>query len=139
MKTFKLKSLEIMENEQEDIVHNKIALLDGLIINREDDEDQWVIEAYTEDSYLSYFEELREKVDLIMLQVKISKESNTSAFFLTSIIGINEIETKMNILFKGRIVDKHEADVENSLKELIKKGYEGEALLIEFKRLMHRG
>src|SRR5690625_2229147 len=101
MKTFKLKALEIIGNKDEDVTQYNITLIDGLIINREDEESQWIIEAYTTRNYLDYFKKLQSENDEIMINVKITKESNDPAIFITSIIGINEIDTQMNVLFKG--------------------------------------
>lgn len=138
MKTFKLKSLEIIENMGADIIENDIPLIDGLIINREDDENQWIIEAYTTLDHLSYFEQLKKGNYEIMIKVKITKESNDPAFFITSIIGMNEISTKMNVLFKGTIVDHRNSQVEETLKTLIDKNYQGEELFLKFKKIIEK-
>ena len=139
MKTFKLKSLEIIENKDEDIYQNFIPLIDGLIINREDEDKQWVIEAYTEQSYLDYFKKLQEEKEEIMIRVKITIESNDPAIFITSIIGINEIGTQMNVLFKGVILDQRNSEIEKILKSLIDEDYHGEELLCKFKKLLENG
>lgn len=132
MKTFKLVHLKIINGEENGLVHTRIPLYDGLIINREDAKNRWVIEAYTSKIYLDYFQELQNQ-DKIMIQVKITKKSNDPAVFLTSIIDINEIGTKMNVLFMGTIVDQRKDRIESILKELINKGYEGKELLKQFK------
>lgn len=54
MKTFKLISLDIIEEKNEDITQRRIKLLDGLIINREDDHGRWIIEAYVDQSYQDF-------------------------------------------------------------------------------------
>lgn len=139
MKTFMLKALNIIEeNEDGNVIHKEIKLIDGLIINREDEENQWIIEAYTDRKYLSYFEKLRDKND-IMIEVKITKESNAPATFMTSMIGLNEIDSQMNVLFKGTIaIDQHNSRIEHMLKKLIDKGYHGEELLEKFKVSIHK-
>jgi hypothetical protein len=136
MKTFKLKSLEVFDQKEEEIMQHHIPLLDGLIINSEDDMDQWTIEAFLDKSYLSFFENMRHENDEIMLQVKITKESNEPATFITSIIGINEIGENMNILFVGTIVDKRINKIEEMLTTLIEQGYQGNDLLEKFKKLI---
>jgi|SRR5690625_1025730 len=136
MKTFKLKSLEIFAHEEEEILQHNIPLLDGLIINREDDQDQWTIEAFIDKSYYSFFEELKEENDEFMIQVKITKESNEPATFITSIIGINEIGENMNILLVGTIVDRRINKIEEMLSSLIEEGYQGNELLEKFKELI---
>ncbi|WP_164217907.1 YwpF family protein [Virgibacillus sp. YIM 98842] len=136
MKTFKLKSLEVFDQKEEEIMQHNIPLLDGLIINREDDQDQWTIEAFIDKSHLSFFEKLKEEAEEIMLQVKITKESNEPATFITSIMGINEIGENMNILFVGTIVDRRINKIEEMLTSLIEKGYQGNDLLEKFKDLI---
>lgn len=136
MKTFKLKSLELIENKDMNIIEKKIPLFDGLIINREDEANQWLIEAYTNYSYYNFFHRLSEMKDEVLVQVKITKESNEPATFITSIIGINEIGDRMNVLFLGTMVDQRKNDIEEMLKNLIAKGYQGEQLLKKFKELI---
>lgn len=138
MKTFKLKALEIIGNKDEDVTQYNIPLIDGLIINREDEESQWIIEAYTTRNYLDYFKKLQSENDEIMINVKITKESNDPAIFITSIIGINEIDTQMNVLFKGIVVDQRNSKIEQVLKTLIEKDYQGDELLEEFKKLIEK-
>lgn len=139
MKTFKLSSLEIVENENDDIIQHEIPLLDGLVINREDEENHWVIEAFMEKMYLEGFHKLNEKGDTVMLQVKITKDTNTQATFLTSILSINEIGEQINVIFLGTIVDKRKGIVKDMLKKLIEDGYQGESLYIKFKELIEQG
>ncbi|HLR68063.1 YwpF family protein [Virgibacillus alimentarius] len=136
MKTFKLKRLEIIEEKEEDIHLTDIPLIDGLTINREDEENTWLIEAYIEQAYLEFFKNLQEEKDEVLIQVKITKESNSPATFLTSIIGVNEIGSKMNVLFKGSIVDKQKDKIQEMLTALVEEGYQGEELLEKFKELL---
>lgn len=113
MKTFKLKSLILLDRKNDALTQNVIPLMDGLIIDREDEENQWIIEAYIDHSYKKYFTALKNKQNEIMLQVKITKESNDPAFFKSNIIGINSIGQHMNILFKGTIIDRRKIDLKS--------------------------
>ncbi|RYG74001.1 hypothetical protein EU245_03800 [Lentibacillus lipolyticus] len=133
MKTFKLSSLKVIDNVQSDMLQQDIPLLDGLIINREDDQNRWVVEAYLEQSYDDFFQDLRRSNEEVLLQVKITKETNEPAIFITSIIGINEIGGQINVIFMGTIVDQHKEIVEKKLKALIDEGYQGQLLLQKFK------
>ncbi|CDQ40293.1 MULTISPECIES: YwpF family protein [Virgibacillus] len=135
MKTFKLKALNVMEEQDGEIIPNRIPLLDGLIINREDDKNQWTIEAYIDHSYASYFQELRQLKSEILVQVKITKESNDIATFITSMISINDIGSNLNVLFVGNIVDRRKANIESMLTTLIEEGYQGKELLKKFKEI----
>ncbi|SDQ65526.1 YwpF family protein [Virgibacillus salinus] len=133
MKTFKLASLEILDSQETNMVQQSFPLLDGLVINREDEQNRWVIEAYLLHKYYTFFQKLKEKQEEVLIQVKISKESNEPATFITSLIGINEIGAHMNVLLRGTIVDQRKSIVEDKLKSLIDEGYSGEELLIKFK------
>lgn len=135
LKTFKLKSLEILEQQGEEIKKHSIELKDGLIINREDDRNQWTIEAYLDHSYLTFFNRMKEIRDEIMIQVKITKESNDYATFITSIVSINEIGSDMNVLFLGTIIDRQKSKIEEMLVTLVEQGYEGKNLIKKFKEL----
>ena len=104
MKTFKLIMLHVLPNNLE---QKKIKLLDGLIINREEDHypDQWLIEAFVSKDYTTYFEKVMD-MDELMIKVKISKADNEPVLFKSRIIGINEIGENINVLFKGDMEKK---------------------------------
>ncbi|HLR14673.1 MAG TPA: YwpF family protein [Bacillota bacterium] len=135
MKTFKLKSLIIVNHVDKKVEKEKIPLIDGLIINREDGEDQWLIEAYVSGDYEEYFKEL-EKKDDVMIQVKITKETNDPATFITTVTGLNSIGENMNVLFLGEMVDLRRGEAQNILEKLVHEGYEGEDLIERFQRKM---
>lgn len=136
MKTFKLKKLEVLESVDENIMLQEIPLIDGLTINKEDEYNQWVIEAYLDPDYQAFFQKLANHEDEIMIQVKITKESNAPATFITSIIGINQIGDRMNVLFLGTIVDRQKGMVKELLRKLVEEGYQGELLIDKFKELI---
>ncbi|WP_026570533.1 MULTISPECIES: YwpF-like family protein [Sediminibacillus] len=133
MKTFKLISLDVLEDQHEEIRPRNIPLLDGLIINREDDQNRWLLEAYLDKSYESYFHALKEENEQVMLQGKITKESNQPATFMASITDINTIGEHINVLFLSTLVDRKKGEIERTLKTLIEEGYQGDELLDEFK------
>ncbi|OZU90497.1 hypothetical protein CIL03_04945 [Virgibacillus indicus] len=136
MKTFKLKKLEIIDHISDDILQTNIPLKDGLIINREDEQNRWILEAYMDHSHLEFFKKLESEDKEIMVQVKITKESNEPATFITSIIGVNEIGAHVNVLFMGTIVDQQKHKIEEKLTALIEEGYQGEELLKKVKEVM---
>src|SRR5690625_4896881 len=121
-----------MENEDNLIKKRTFSLIDGLVINRED-EQGWLIEAFVDKKYLSYVQSIREH-DEMMIKVKITREDNDPAFFISRIVSINEIgDHKMNILFQGKIVDQGKSRIEELLERIIEEGYQGESLLKKFK------
>ncbi len=133
MKTFKLKSLQIIEDMDGNMLRNNIELIDGLIINKETEENSWLIEAYIEKKYYPYFSNLQQNADEIIVEVKITKESNAPATLFTKFVGINQFEDKMNILLIGKIVDSQKGKIEQKLKKLIEEGYAGDELFKQFK------
>lgn len=135
MKTFKLKHLEVMANDDEGIARRKVELYDGLVINREE-ELGWLIEAFIPHENLTYFKEI-EETDELMIKVKITRPDNDPAFFITKIVSVNEIsDEKINILFSGKVVDHRKSKIEDMLKMIIEEGYQGESLLAKFKELI---
>lgn len=102
MKTFKLKMLKIVE-EKESI---NIPLMDGLIINREEDNNYWLIEAYMSREHVKLLEKLNhEKKSSYLLEVKITKESNKPAMFRSNLISINDIGENVNVIFQGTLLE----------------------------------
>src|SRR5699024_943351 len=135
MKTFKLKGLKMMPDKEEIVQAKNIDLTDGLVINREDDLG-WLIEAYTKKEYWDYFNQIKD-VDEIMIQIKITREENDPAFFVTKIVDVNRIgDDEMNILFQGKIVDHSKRRIEKMLEMIIEEGYQGRSLLEKFKELI---
>src|SRR5690625_3849614 len=105
MKTFKIKSLIVMGEEENNITKKEINLHDGLVINRED-EHGWLIEAFTDKSYYQYFKKL-ESIKEIMIQFKKTREENDTALIITEIVTLNEIKLKkINIIIERKIIDK---------------------------------
>ncbi|MBM7552988.1 YwpF-like family protein [Thalassobacillus pellis] len=134
MKTFKLVSLDLVEEKKEDITQRRIKLIDGLIINREDDKGRWVVEAYVDKSYQEFFENYMNNEDDLLIQVKITKQSNQPATLMVKTIDTNLIGDNMNVIFMGTIVDRRQDQIEKTLKLLIEEGYQGDELLEEFKK-----
>src|SRR5699024_1941484 len=132
MKTFKLKGLQIMKDEEDNVEQKSIPLMDGLVINREDKEG-WLIEACMKQELLPYFKNLEDMRE-IMIQVKITRVENDPAFFITKIIGINDInDEQINVLFQGNVVDHSKNRIEEMLRMIMEEGYQGESLLKKFK------
>ncbi|WP_085992539.1 YwpF family protein [Oceanobacillus senegalensis] len=101
MKTFKLKLLKVLNAGDKEI---NFPLLDGLIINQEDELDQnrWAIEAYLEKEHKVFFEKWGEKE--ISLLVKITRVENEPVVFRANIISVNDIGENINVLFKGEMI-----------------------------------
>lgn len=135
MKTFKLKGLTVVENESEKINQRTFTLKDGLVINREDD-DGWLIEAFLSAEYTNYFQSIQHIEDLLV-QVKITREDNDPAFFITKILEIETVDDQyISVLFQATIVDHGKSRIEELLESILEEGYQGESLLKKFKERM---
>lgn len=136
MKTFKLVQLFVVDYESETYETKEILLKDGLIINREDKENRWLVEAYVDGDYLDYFKKLREKYNELIIHVRITTRVNEPATCITSIIDINEIGENMNVLFLGTMVDKKTSEINELLEKMVKRGIRGEAVLERLKAVV---
>ncbi|MEQ6388314.1 YwpF-like family protein [Bacillaceae bacterium S4-13-58] len=135
MKTFKLVSLDIIDEKEEEIVQTPLELIDGLIVNREDEQNHWVVEAFLSKDYLPLFSSYIEDDENVMLQAVITKKSNRPAMVLAKVIEYNEIGDHINVLFIGTLIDRKQDQVEKMLKRLIDEGYQGDELFEKFKEL----
>lgn len=133
MKTFKLVSLQVVEEEQ--LVN--IELVDGLIINQENDQGQWMIEAFMDKSYYDYFQRIAEQAQDLIIQVVITKKANSPAAFKTKIVTIKQLENHISILLQGKILKTNNDYAVVVLKNLIEKDFAGKDLLEEFKNIMN--
>ncbi|MBP2242388.1 hypothetical protein J2Z40_002962 [Cytobacillus eiseniae] len=132
MKTFKLVSLQVVEEDQ--LVD--IELDDGLIISQENDQSTWLIEAFVNISYQAYFQKLAEQEKDLFVQVVITKKGNSPAAFQTRIVTIKPINQRISILLKGQLKKTNHDYAEVVLKKLIEQGLSGDDLLKEFYQTM---
>lgn len=132
MKTFKLISLDVVENDNT----IEVPLEDGLILNKEDERSTWLIEAYTDLSKYEFFQKIYEEGREIIVEAVITKKDNTPAYFQTKISSLQKFEQHMSVLFEGHLRRNKSDYSELLLDNLLQKGLEGEALLMEFKDKM---
>ncbi|MDT0161554.1 YwpF-like family protein [Bacillus sp. AG4(2022)] len=132
MKTFKLISLQVVEEDG----LKEIALDDGLIINKEDEYSNWLIEAYTDKSYTRYFSDALDQQKELVVQAVITKKENDPAAFLTKVSSIKELENHISVLLEGSLKRTKSDYAELLLDSLLQSGMEGDVLLSEFKTKM---
>lgn len=132
MKTFKLVSLEIVDND--DLIN--IPLKDGLIINKEDEKSTWLLEAYSDHTLYDYVKKLDDQKKDIIVQAVITKLDNDPAYFQTRITSLKKFSAHMSILFEGHLRRMRNDYSELLLGSLLQQGLSGEALLTEFKEKM---
>ncbi|MGM0923293.1 MAG: YwpF-like family protein [Bacillota bacterium] len=138
MKTFRLVGLTIEVQGDNGARLEEIPLSDGLIINKEDGENHWMIEALLAKEHRSYFETLSQKKNELRLYVTISKKTNKPAEIVAKIKSIMVLEEHISVLFEGRMLArkaKHEP--EKLLEDLLTKGLHGEDLKEAFKQKLN--
>ncbi|KKI89733.1 hypothetical protein WQ54_25655 [Bacillus sp. SA1-12] len=139
MKTFKLVGLKIEQEIDQEKTIKKIPLEDGLIINLEDGENSWLIEALIPKEHQSYFEKLSETKTKIKVLVTISKKTNAPAHILSKVKTITPLENHLSILLDGRLLTSRPIhDPEELLRSLMGQGLIGEDLLKTFSENVHQ-
>ncbi|MBD1382636.1 YwpF family protein [Metabacillus arenae] len=139
MKTFKLVGLEIERKVMQNKKFEELPLEGGLIINREDGENRWLIEALLDKQYLELFEPLLQQHTEIHLLATISKKANVPAKIFGNVKSITVLEEHISILIDGKIGRGSSIEeAESILGGLLSKGLEGDTLLKEFKTELHR-
>lgn len=133
MKTFKLVSLMVFHQDEQPSRVEEIPLIDGLIINKEDGENRWIVEAFIEKSFKSIFEKAKQDGAKLNLQVTISKKSNDPASLMGEVRIIKDMKNSVSVLLEGNLVPSRLNMAEIVLSDLIQQGLQGEGLLAEFK------
>ncbi|HZG71992.1 MAG TPA: YwpF family protein [Chondromyces sp.] len=134
MKTFKVVSIYVEEKEE----LRQIDLIDGLIINREDERQTWLIELFVSKDYYDYFRDSQQMSSPFDVRVTISHPENDPAFLTTRIICIKQTENRISVLLEGQIKPKRYEYIQQLLSKLVKEGKQGEDLIQAFKTTMNR-
>jgi hypothetical protein len=132
MKTFKLISLEVVEDDNS----VEVPLEHGLIINKEDEGSTWLLEAYTSLSLYDYFKKISDENRDIIVEAVITKKENAPAYFQTRISTLNKFENHIGVLLEGSLRRYRRDYSELLLENLLQKGLSGDALLNEFREKM---
>ncbi|MBH9966657.1 YwpF-like family protein [[Bacillus] enclensis] len=132
MKTFKVISLQVVNNEE----LQDFEIEDGLIINKEDGKSTWLVETYMSQKYLEFFQKAQQQKGDLEIQVVISNKANDPAAFMTSIRGIKKMNGRMSVLFEGKLKKQRNEYAELLLDDLLQKGYTGDELVKEFREKM---
>ncbi|MFD0050342.1 YwpF family protein [Actinomycetes bacterium NPDC127524] len=131
MKTFKLISLQIADEKQELI---EAELTDGLIINKEDDQSTWLLEALIENEQFKKIQDALPPVNgEVNIQAVITKKENDPASFKTILRIIKDLEGHKSIMFEGHLQRSRSKYAELLLEDLIQQGITGEVLVEQFK------
>ena len=132
MKTFKLISLQVLTKGE--VI--PIKLDDGLIINKEDDHNHWLLEAYTEPSALHFLEESYRRQEILLVHATITKKENDPAPFEVKVLSIQNFGNKASILLEGTLKRDRKDYAELLLQHLLEEGYTGKNLSDKFSELL---
>jgi hypothetical protein len=139
MKTFKLVGLKIEQADEQEKTIKEIPLEDGLVINKEDGENSWLIEALIPKDLQSYFEELSKAATKMRFFVTISKKSNAPAQIIAKVKTLTPLENHFSILLDGRLLtSKPIHDPEVLLRSLMGQGLSGDSLIQAFTENVHQ-
>jgi hypothetical protein len=129
MKTFKLISLAVMEDEKS----IDVTLDHGLIINKEDEHSTWLLEAYTRDLALyDFFKKINDEDREIIVQVVITKPENDPVFLQTKISCLQLFNEHISVLLQGHLRRTTKNHSQMLLESLLQQGFAGDSLLSEF-------
>ncbi|WP_027409225.1 YwpF-like family protein [Anoxybacteroides tepidamans] len=134
MKTFKLVGLQVIRDERN---RQEIPLIDGLVINKEDEKRRWLVEAYIDKQHEPLFAELQNNHHEIRLQVTISNINNDPANMVATVRSITLMNEHISVLMEGMLLRNRTDLAEVVLAGLVEKGLQGEALLKEFKHELY--
>ncbi|PLS17763.1 hypothetical protein CVD28_08660 [Bacillus sp. M6-12] len=130
MKTFKLVSLQLFNDKQEIV---DVELTDGLIINKEDDDNTWLIEALLQEKEYKVIENTVSDKQNVELRVVITKKENDPAAFQTILHSVKNVEDLYSVLFEGHLKRTKRDYAELLLQDLVHNGMSGKDLVTEFK------
>jgi len=130
VKSFRLVSLQIVTTEEQIV---NIELTEGLTINKEDEQNRWLIEAFVHSDHYESLAKAIEAQDNIRMQATITKKENNPASFRAQVLTIKKVGEFYSVLFEGYIVSNHFEYAELLLENLINRGLFGEQLIKTFK------
>ncbi|WP_166805843.1 YwpF family protein [Jeotgalibacillus sp. R-1-5s-1] len=133
MKTFKLKRVQIVEGDS----IRQFDLIDGLIINKEDDHQTWILEAFLDHKEIDYFQRIQQSRENIEVLAVISSEKNDPASLYAHVHDVRPIGERISVLFIGHIRNQRNDYAEKLLASILENdNLSGEELLIQFKKQM---
>lgn len=144
MKTFKLSSLMILFDHEikndEEMKGKRIPLVEGLIINKEEAEKNWLLEAVLDSEWEEFFQNYLDTEQSFMTEVTITKSTNDPATLICMVKSVNKLEEHIVVHLEGMIVVRKEDLSDMLLKNLIEEGFSGDDLYQEYrKRKKDRG
>ncbi|WP_240374531.1 YwpF-like family protein [Bacillus piscicola] len=132
MKTFRLVSLHLLLNAEGKITQKIIPLQQGLIINREEKDGTWLIEAVVSNEHKEFFDKRKETEETMVLEVLITDEKNEPALFVGQVKDTVELSEHISVMISATITTGKDDVSSLILEDLINDGFSGKELLQEF-------
>lgn len=132
MKTFKLCSLVVQLNNE--IEPTEIPITNGLIINKEEIQKNWLIEAIVTVEWEEYFRKIEASQQPFMVEVTITSKTNDPATFVCTVKSINKLKNKVSVFIDGLLVAKEDDFSDLILRNILNEGFEGDDIISEFKK-----
>lgn len=133
MKTFKLIGLKMIHKSLHSLKREEIPLVDGLIINKEDEQKNWLVEIVVDKKHHEFFQNALESGLDFLIHATITKPTNDPATFAVTVQSITEMAENISVLLDAKIVLNKTKFAETVLADLIHQGFEGNELLNMFK------
>ena len=134
MKTFRLRGLHLLlQEDKEELEEEQVELQEGLVINREEG-GWWLVEAVVAESGIAIFQHLSAEEREVVMEVLISHTQNDPATMVGRVRSIRPLADRYSILIDGKMALKKEEVFNYIMETLIEDGYSGEELLTEFKK-----
>lgn len=132
MKTFRLMRLSLFEKDGDVIEMHEIKMKEGLIINREEPDKSWLLDAVIPTEYEDIIHEWEKHEEEMLMEAVITHPDNAPALLRGIVKKTTRLEHSLGVLIQAYIAGKDENITELILQELITEGYEGDQLLEEF-------
>ncbi|HEY4578854.1 MAG TPA: YwpF family protein [Savagea sp.] len=133
MKTFKMVSIQLIQENS----YWEVPLIDGIMMNLENEERIWLMELYLSREHRPYFEMLSLAEQNFEARVIISYPDNEPAAFYVNVLDMKNIgEDQYAVLLRGQLKRMRSQYAEQLLAELIAEGIEGEDLVERFEKDM---
>ncbi|MFB5663834.1 YwpF family protein [Alteribacillus sp. HJP-4] len=134
MKTFRLRSLQFFIEEEKSIELKDVPVIEGLIINREEDDGSWLLEAVIKTEHLAAFSAWKQAETLLIFEVVITHPENEPAMMKGTIRDILELNSNLSVMIDAKMAAGKDDISTMLLENLIKEGRSGEELLKEFSK-----
>ncbi len=130
VKTYRLFSLRVFEGHENGVTQKNIPIENGLIIDVEDGDKKWLVDAIFEET--DDFSPVEGQT--LLIEVVITSKNNYPATMVVDVKKITTLSTKKSFLLEGHMAINRDEIIELILQGIVEEGISGTALLNEFKK-----